>query len=104
MTTNTHDEFLAELQAGEWLPLPEVCKLILSPKTGKRLSLCTAMRWCLTGKLPAIRQGRFWYVHKRDIAALFTPHVPRELGPSRREMDRQHKRAVAKLKKMGVNI
>ena len=54
-------------EVDDLIPIKEACKLIPSHVPGKRLSLGTAYRWILSGRLPAIRRGSYYFVHRADV-------------------------------------
>jgi hypothetical protein len=50
--------------------LSEACRMIVSPRPGKKTHLSTIYRWILDGRLPAVRRGRWWFVRVSDIMRL----------------------------------
>ncbi len=60
-------------QLDDYLPLKEACNKLRSHRTGKRVHLATARRWIRTGKLPAVRRGRWFFVRLADLAAMMQP-------------------------------
>lgn len=55
------------------IPLKDACKLLPSGRAGKRVHLATLYRWVLSGKLPAVRRGRNYFVRREDLDALHKP-------------------------------
>lgn len=91
MTTPVQDD----IDLSEWLTL-KACADRLPRRNGQRMSLAALYRWILSGKLPAVRIGRIYYVHPQDLADLAKPVEKRKrqaplIGTSRaqRAMDRE---------------
>lgn len=64
------------------LPMKEAAKLIRSPRSGKPLSTAALFRMIQDGKIPGYRQGRSYYVSRRDIDVyLGLARVPVDLHP-----------------------
>ncbi len=73
------EKLVAMFEAGELVPVGTI-------KSLKSFAPATVCRWCLTGKLPAIRVGRRILTHPdlvRDALAGFVikPNPPEKPGP-----------------------
>ena len=72
-----------------YLPLKDCPKHLPRRAGGNRVSLATMYRWVLSGKLPAVRIGRAYFVHPDDLAAMARPCEPRAGMPSRTDRERR---------------
>lgn len=81
------------------LPLCEAARLLPGIRPGKRLNVATLWRWCRTGKIPAWRIGRSWFVSRADVLAMPRPEVPPRPAVVRTE---GYAAAVEYLRSVGV--
>lgn len=76
-TQHYHDELICLRDAAKRLP---------SHHAGKRVHMATLYRWIASGRLPAVRRGRWWFVRPEDLDALAVPYrhvtLPRAGRPS----------------------
>jgi hypothetical protein len=90
-----------------WVPLAEAARRTPSNKPGKHMDRETLVRWILSGKLPAMRRGRYYFVRMSDLAALMQPVEPRPKEPgirTERQMARGHAWALEVLRKRGYKV
>lgn len=87
-TTNAFDDYVSLSQAAKLLP---------SPRAGKRTHISTLWRWVLSGKLPAVKRGRYYFVRVCDLEQMSRPVEVRRFATSR-----GHERAMAELRAAGL--
>ncbi len=89
-----------KIEPATLLCLREAAKLIPSAtRPGHGIHIQRLARWCQTGRIRAVKRGRFWFVRPEDIEALYKPHAVQKLEPVRREVPAH---VVARLRAMGV--
>jgi excisionase family DNA binding protein len=59
--------------AADEVCLADAAKLLPSHRPGRHVHLSTLYRWIESGRLPAVRRGRWFFVRRRDLAALSKP-------------------------------
>ncbi len=37
------------------------------------VNIATINRWCIEGKIPAVRHGHHWYMQRANVEAMFVP-------------------------------
>lgn len=63
----------------DYISLSEAARRLPSPRAGKRTHISTLWRWVLSGKLPAVRRGRWYFVRVCDLEAMSQPVKIRRL-------------------------
>ena len=93
---------MPEPSPDDLLTLAEARDLVPSPRPGCRTHLATLYRWVLSGRLPAVRRGRWYFVRRADLLKIATPVPvqasaktprlsPRLLAARKRRIDAQAK-------------
>jgi Helix-turn-helix domain len=76
----------------------EAARLLPSHVPGKRISLKTIYNWIFSGRLPAVKRGKFWFVNPDDLFALNVPTLPTQIQPAAKIPDE----TAASLIKKGI--
>lgn len=61
------------MNTNDLLSLTEAAKLLPSCRAGKRVHVATLYRWVLSGRLPAVKRGRYYFVRRADLDAMARP-------------------------------
>lgn len=87
-----------------YVSLAEAATLVPSPRLGKQTNVCTLHRWVNSGKLAAVRRGRWYFVRVSDLEAMMQPANPQPRPPviSTRQQTINQKRAGDVLVAAGI--